>query len=168
VDEIYSPSLSGGSDMAVKKYPFPGFLVDVVSEIAYRRWLHRKASAHRRRDRKRGNLTATIEEYKWEIHRAVMMSNGIDFYTGERLDWKRISKYNNIASKHGKRAYKKLFALLPTVDHVTDGRGRADFVICGWRTNDSKNDMTYEDFRELCEKVDAIARRRKELGLLES
>jgi hypothetical protein len=151
----------------MKKYPFPEFLVGVVSETAYRRWLQRKASTHRRRDRKRGNIATINEQYKWEIHRAVMVSNGHDFYTGERLDWKLISKYNNAASRQGKREYKKLFALLPTVDHVTDGKGRADFVICGWRTNDSKNDLTYEDFRDLCEKVIAIAKRRKELGLLE-
>jgi len=93
------------------------------------------------------------------------MGNTRDYYTGEVLNWKLISQYRNDASKNGKRAYKKGFALLPTVDHVGDGMGPANFVICSWRTNDAKSDLTSEEFEELCRKVLATAEWRKQLNL---
>jgi hypothetical protein len=64
-----------------------------------------------------------------------------------------LSKYYNAASRQYGLAYKKKFALLPSVDHVRDGKGPADFKICAWRTNDSKNDLSSEELLELCEKV---------------
>ena len=36
--------------------------------------------------------------------------------------------------KAKRRHYKAALALLPSVDHVGDGLGEADFKICGWRT----------------------------------
>lgn len=136
-----------------KKYAIPAFLAAVVTQAIYLRWLHRKAIAHIRRDRKRGNRTATNEAYKIAIHGAVCSSSGLDVYTGEKLDWHLISKYDNDLSKKDGRNYKALFGLLPTVDHVGDGTGAADFKICAWRTNDAKNDLHLKDFIELCRKV---------------
>ncbi len=52
-------------------YKLPAFLKGTCTPPAYRRWLARKARAHVKRDRDRGNLTTTIEEYKQAIHRAV-------------------------------------------------------------------------------------------------
>jgi hypothetical protein len=46
--------------------------------------------------------------------------------------------------------YKKQYALLPTVDHLDDGLGEPKFAICGWRTNDCKNDLTIEELAEFC------------------
>jgi hypothetical protein len=80
----------------------------------------------------------------------VCLSIGTDEYTGEQLAWNLISTYNNDESKQGRRAYKARFALLPTVDHVGDGTGAADFKICGWRTNDAKGDLSLEEFVALC------------------
>lgn len=137
----------------LRKYALPAFLVAVVAQAVYERWLHRKAVAHVRRDRKRGNLAAVNEHYKKAIHDAVCLSGGNDAYTGEPLHWHLISKYDNKASSKGRRAYKAGFALLPTVDHVGDGLGAANFKICGWRTNDAKNDLALEEFLELCRKV---------------
>lgn len=136
-----------------RKYELPSFLINTVTQERYERWLHRKAVAHVKRDRKRGNETATNEEYKIAIHGVVLSSNGKDCYTGEELDWSLISTYNNEDSKAGRRKYKAKFALLPSVDHVDDGMGAADFLICAWRTNDAKNDMTLDEFVELCERV---------------
>ena len=87
------------------------------------------------------------------IHQAIVKSDGLDEYTGELLDWNLISAYNNEDSKKGRRAYKKRFAKLPTVDHVGDGTGPANFVICGWRTNDCKNDLPREELIEFCRMV---------------
>ena len=114
--------------MKMRKYQRPVFLENVIEQETYERWLHRKAVAHVRRDRSRGNETATNEEYKIEIHRAVTECDGRDFYTNERLDWSLLSKYNNEASKKHGRTYKKKFALLPSVDHIDDGRGTAIYV----------------------------------------
>jgi hypothetical protein len=33
------------------------------------------------------------------------------------------------------------------------GLGPADFVICSWRINDAKNDLDFNEFRELCAAV---------------
>ena len=115
--------------------------------------MSRKAVAHVKRDKARGNTTATNESYKIAIHKAVCESKGKDAYTNEQLDWSLLSKYNNEQSKKHGRYYKKQFALLPSVDHVGDGTGEAYFKICAWRTNDAKNDMTYLELVELSKKI---------------
>jgi len=79
------------------------------------------------------------------IHAAVVESEGVDFYTGERLAWEQISKYRNEESKTRRREYKREFSMLPTVDHIGDGLGPAAFRICSWRTNDCKNDLTHAE-----------------------
>ena len=136
-----------------KKYAQPSFLSGVVSQEAYERWLRRKAQAHVRRDRKRGNATAIGESYREVIHSAVIESVGLDAYTGEVLDWNLISQYDNDESKENGRYYKRGFALLPTVDHVGNGMGAANFKICGWRTNDAKNDLEVSEFLSVCAAV---------------
>jgi hypothetical protein len=135
----------------MRKYQLPKFL-DFVDQKVYERWLHRKAVTHVRRDRNRGNKRATNEEYKIAIHKAVCDSGGKDAYTNEELDWSLLSKYDNKQSKSHGRIYKKRFAMLPSVDHVGDGKA-ADFKICAWRTNDAKSDLSYEEFLDLCRKV---------------
>lgn len=137
----------------MRKFERPKFLRGVLSREAYERWLHRKASAHVRRDRKRGNGICTGSGYRAAIHKAVVNSKGRDAYTRERLDWGLVSKYDNKASKSGGRAYKHAFALLPTVDHIGDGLDSGDFVICSWRTNDAKNDLPLREFLEVCKRV---------------
>jgi len=139
--------------LKARKYQRPIFLDDIISQKVYEKWLSRKASTHVRRDRRRGNTFASITEYKSAIHAAVIQCCGRDAYTGEQLRWDLLSKYDNEQSRKGKRAYKAKFALLPSVDHVGDGSGPANFKICGWRTNDAKNDLSYEDFHSLCKKI---------------
>lgn len=136
-----------------RKHSMPLFLDGVVLPDAYERWLGRKAAAHVKRDRKRGHSKATYALYKEAIHAAVILSQGLDAYTGEQLDWTLLSKYNNEESKAGRHGYKSGFALLPTVDHVSAGATEASFRICGWRTNDAKNDLSFDAFIELCQKV---------------
>ena len=137
----------------MRLFGLPPFLEGATTREAYVRWLQRRAMAHIRRDRKRGNAAASVSEYKRAIHQAVCASGGRDAYTGEQLDWGLISRYNNEESKQGRRTYKAGFALLPTVDHVGDGTGPADFKICGWRTNDAKGDLSLEEFVALCARV---------------
>ena len=136
-----------------RKYERPTFLLSRVTQEKYERWLRRKAQAHVKRDRQRGNKTARGEAYRDEIHSAVLKSGGLDAYTGDELDWERISCWNNDLSQENKYLYKQKFALLPTVDHVRDGKGPVHFQICGWRTNDAKNDLALPDFLKLCQTV---------------
>jgi hypothetical protein len=139
--------------LKLRKYELPNALARLVNQNVYERWLARKAAAHVKRDRRRNNKSARIEAYKVAIHKAVGKSAGIDSYTGEKLRWDLISKFNNEAAKLGGRRYKARFALLPTVDHVGNGTGAAKFEICSWRTNDAKADLSYSDFVKLCRGV---------------
>lgn len=143
-----------------RKCQFPEFLEGKSHPDLYRHWLHQKAVAHRSRDRKRGNPSTTVESYKIAIHGAVLASRGVDAYTGLPLRWELLSTYDNDASKAGKREYKQGFGDLPSVDHVGDGLGAPDFRICAWRTNDAKNDLSYEDFVKLCAAVVDFSKRR--------
>jgi hypothetical protein len=137
-----------------KKYPLPHFLAEQkITQQVYSRWLARKSMAHVKRDKKRGNISAINEVYKTAIHKAVVDSGGLDEYTGEQLHWNLISKYNNEDSKTSRRKYKASFGLLPTVDHIGDGLGEADFKIYGWRTNDAKGDLSHNEFLQLCRRV---------------
>jgi hypothetical protein len=143
----------------MRKYELPEFLVGVVTQVKYDRWLQRKATAHVRRDRKRGNLRAKIADYKIAIHNAVILSEGLDSYTNEKLDWTLLSKWNNEEAKDRGRDHKKEFYSLPSVDHVGDGRGKPEFKICGMLTNDVKSDLSHEQLLGLCERLLKAARR---------
>jgi hypothetical protein len=135
-----------------RKHTIPTFLEGIITADAYERWLTRKTSAHVKRDRRRDRAT-TRSVSKEAIHAAVILSEGRDCYTNESLEWHLISTYNNEESKAGRHGYKSTFALLPTVDHIDAGATEASFRICGWRTNDAKNDLTPEQFIDLCKKV---------------
>lgn len=139
--------------MPSKRRALPQFLVNRVDTLIYERWLARKAAAHLKRDRKRGYEGISGSKYRDEIHQAVMESEGRDYYTGEKLNWALLSKYNNEKSIEGKHAYKASFSLLPTVDHIESARMNSGFRICGWRTNDAKHDLSHHEFIELCKLV---------------
>ena len=136
--------------MPSKRRALPEFLIDRVDPLVYERWLERKAAAHLKRDRKRGYEGVSGALYRDEIHKAVRDSEGLDFYTGEELDWSLISTYNNEESTAGRHEYKAGFALLPTIDHIESARMNSGFRICGWRTNDAKHDLSHKAFVELC------------------
>ena len=134
------------------RYPVPTALG--IEHATYLRWLRRKAAAHLKRDRRRfPERDLSGESYRLQIHEAVCDHGTHDFYTGEALDWSLVSTYDNDKSKAGKTAYKLGFALLPTVDHVFEPDGSWRFVICAWRTNDAKNDMSHAEFVALCQRV---------------
>lgn len=95
------------------------------------------------------------------IHAAVVEGRGRDAYTGEELRWDLLSTYDNLKSSEGRRSYKASFALKPTVDHVGDGTGPANFVICAWRTNQAKSDLSLEDFLDLCRRVVSFQEQRE-------
>jgi len=137
----------------MRKYELPGFLVGVVTQAKYDRWLERKSATHVKRDRHRGNRGAKIAEYKVAIHSAVIRSEGLDSYTKEKLHWDLLSKWSNEEAKNRRRRHKREFYLLPTVDHVDDGSGEPEFNICAMLTNDVKSDLSHEELLDFCEKL---------------
>ena len=143
----------GGEEAVPIKYQLPPFLEGKVDRKVYVRWLGAKAQAHVFRDRKRWNRWIGTSEYKRAIHSAVLRSQGRDYYTNKRLDWSLLSKYDNTKSRAGGSAYKKKFALLPTVDHVAPEERNSNFEICSWRTNDCKNDLSLAELKAFCRKV---------------
>ena len=136
----------------MKRFTLPACLRGLCAEAVYLRWLQRKAQAHVKRDRKRGEI-CTIAAYKAKIHEAVCSGGDRDYYTGLPLDWSLISKFDNASAKQGRRDYFKTFANLPTVDHAQDGAGRPRFVICSWRVNDAKSHLSEGEFCDLCRQV---------------
>jgi len=139
--------------MSEAKYGVPECIREKCSQAKYSRWLHAKATTHVKRDRKRLNSGCTVKQYKQAIHAAVTAGGNLDYYTGEELDWSLVSTFDNAAAMEGRTKYKKSFALLPTLDHAEDAHGRIKFVICSWRVNDMKSDMSQAEFYELCDRV---------------
>ncbi len=119
--------------------------------LAYPSWVQRKAVTLCKRDQKRGG-TGNVQQYRLAIHAAVLASEGHDHWTGERLDWELLGTYDTHDAAAGKSAIKKQYAMLPTIDHRSNAP-EADFVICAWRTNDAKHDMTPEDLLAFCHAV---------------
>ena len=94
-------------------------------------------------------LPATKATYKGKIHDAVMQNGERDPSTGDTLAWELISTWD---TSHDQPAgYRKQFALMPTVDHVTVDV--LDFEICSWQINAAKSDLSPSEFVELCKKV---------------
>jgi hypothetical protein len=140
--------------MATGLYTVPDCIKGLCEQKKYSRWLHAKADAHVRRDRKRfGKDSCTVSRYKAAINAAVCAGGDHDYYTGEKLDWHLVSTWENAASMEGKTKYKSGFALLPTIDHTLDEQGKPKFVICSWRVNDAKSDLTESEFYDLCVRV---------------
>lgn len=135
------------------KYDLPKFLEGKIVRGAYTIWLTRKARSLRKRDRKRGYfLNYTNEKYKIKIHKAIIESKGKDYYTGEKIDWGKMGKYDNEQSKKDGRDYWKKIWDAPSVDHYDSSKNLV-FKICTILTNDMKNHMDENEFIERCKKV---------------
>ena len=122
-----------------------------TDHATYKKFLNRKAVAHRKRDAKRGGVYQ-VKEAMDAIDAAFHSSDGIDPYDGWAMDGSLIGLYDNDASKKGGTAYKKKFSRLPTVDHV-NGEPVCEFEIVSWQTNDAKGDMTPEEYLKHCKAV---------------
>ena len=135
----------------MRKYQLPENIR--INQITYEKWLAKKAKSIRKRNKIKDKIEKySTENYKIAIHKAVCESAGKDFYTGEKLDWSLISKFDGKEAKKDGIKYIKKFALLPTVDHYTN-RNNLDFVICSWIVNDAKSHLSHDEFISLCKKV---------------
>ena len=122
-----------------------------LSNKEYIDLLRKKAVAITKRDKKRGG-TYSVKEAIGAIDRAFHRCNGFDPYDGSKLDPELFNQYNNNESKEKRAAYKRRFALLPTIDHVK-AEPVADFQIVSWQTNDAKGDMSPDEFIAFCRRV---------------
>jgi hypothetical protein len=145
---------SGEFGATPNKYDLPEWCKGQCTEHEYDRWLTIKAATLLERDKKRGKpyaLKATKSVYKELIHAAILACGKNDPYTGERLRYDLISKWDT--SRAHEPGYKKLFALMPTVDHVRPDSNKLEFMVCSWRINSAKSDLSPKEFVELCRKV---------------
>jgi len=136
--------------MQHNRYYLPAFLIGVLEEKQFSKWLDRKAKSLLKRDRARGNPNAKYREYKMEIYRAVVKSQGKCAYTGKMLRWDLVCAYDNEMAKLGGRRYRRMLSELPTVDHLGDGLGVPEFRICSWVVNSCKGQLELAEFLRLC------------------
>lgn len=135
----------------MRKYQLPENIG--INQVTYEKWLDKKARSIRKRNKTKDKMEKySTEDYKIAIHKAVCESAGKDFYTGEKLDWSLLSKFDGNEAKKDGIKYIKKFALLPTVDHYTN-RSNLNFVICSWIVNDAKSHLSHDEFISLCRKV---------------
>ena len=127
-----------------------------LSDEDYRKMLQRKAVAVTRRDKRRDGKYSVKEAIE-AIHEAFHRCNGFDPYDGSKLDPELLGEYKNEEAKAQRAAYKRRFAMLPTIDHVT-AKPVADFEIVSWQTNDAKGDMPPEEFIAYCRRVVEVAK----------
>ena len=130
------------------KHQPPPWVSEHLDATSYNDWLSSKAQNMCRRDRKRGG-SYSIAEAKAAIHNAIVASGGRDYVTDEELRWDLLGNYDNEASGREGAAYKRARWMQPTVDHL-NSLPVCDFVICSWRTNDAKGDMSVEELKEFC------------------
>jgi len=138
----------------MNKYEVPSFITNKEAVDNYKKWLDNAATRHYKRDYYLHKQNVSRSQYKEVIHKAVIDSEGLDYYTGKKLDWSKINTWNNADAKKI-RGYKREFKNLPTVEHIfrENIEKNLEFAICGWAINDAKNDLTIEEFIELCNDV---------------
>ena len=126
-----------------------------VSDGKYSELIQRKAVAVTRRDKRRDGKY-TVKQAIEAINQAFHRCNGFDPYDGSNLNPELLGEYKNDEAKAQRAAYKRRFAMLPTVDHVK-AEPVADFEIVSWQTNDAKGDMPPEEFIAYCRRVFQVA-----------
>lgn len=129
-------------------YPAPDFVRALNVPCArYAEWLEKQAQSCRQRDA-RPNKPA-IDAYRERIHKAVLISAGRDFYTGDMLEWNRLN--HDLPLTGGRRRHLQR-GQYPSVDHYT-GTNSMDFRICSALVNHAKGPMSHQQFLKLCQKV---------------
>ena len=139
-----------------KEYPIPLVLTNAgISQDLYGKWLDKVTTPHLLRDRKR-LVGQTIERkvYRVAIHKAVVESNGKDYYTGEPLNWKLLQHFSgstvSTTAKGSKRASQEM---TPTLDHENLSAKHPVFRICSMRTNKCKSDYSIDTLLDFSRKL---------------
>jgi hypothetical protein len=141
--------------MGILKYPLPAYLNGELTPYRYSRWVCMKSATVRNRDLRLGRPFAKIlshEDYGNALNEAVIACNGIDPFTGEKLRFDLVGKFDP-AKAVGDIVYEKSFDLMPTVDHIDPEAGVLALQICSFRINSCKNEQTPEEFLAMCRKI---------------
>jgi hypothetical protein len=136
-------------------YEFPAFLKGVCAPAVYRKWLDTRAKQEYKRDVALKRPCAAAESktlYKQAIHDAVVAGNALDPFTGSALQWDLIETWGNAAPRY-KTNREKEFSLLPTVDHIDPSSPVLGFEICSWLVNDSKGNLSAQEYVDYCGRV---------------
>lgn len=136
-------------------------------------WASERHTRLRQRDKEWRNKNSPetnlplCDEYFTAVFEALKNCAGIDYYTGDELNWKI-----TLADKQaGTEPEKKEAASTEkrqervTFDHI-NGRNltKLKFVVCAGKTNDAKNDLTQDEFVKLCRAVVAFADEKQSLS----
>ena len=138
------------------RFSLPDFLIGIVSEIILNHWIDERGKSLRKRDLKNKKCFASSYsrmDYKNKIYEAILKTGLFDPYTGDKIDYSLICKWNSKLAEEGKLEYKKLFAMLPSVDHKDPDATVLEFEICTWKTNECKSNFNPEEFIAFCSKV---------------
>ncbi len=138
------------------EYKLPPFLEGICLQKVYTKWHLRRAISLYQRDKKAKRncvLYNTISDYRQAICNAVALSSLKDPYTGDTMRWDLIGTWTSTKGSDGSDSFKRNYALLPTVDHVDTKSKVLVFEICSWQINSCRNDLTSEEFVDLCKKI---------------
>lgn len=141
--------------MGILKYPLPAYLKGVQTPYVYSHWVVGKSATVYRRDCRRKRpyaLKSSQGEYGDAIHEAMIAGNGIDPFTGDRLRFELIDKYDPVKAR-GDIIYEKSFDLIPTVDHIDPEADVLALEICSQRMNLCKSEQNPAEFLEMCRKI---------------
>ncbi len=136
-------------------YQLPAFLTGVCTPAVYRKWLDTRAKQEYKRDvalKRPCAKAASKSLYKQAIHNAVVAGNGVDPFTGTWLQWDLIETWGNAAPRAIANREKE-FSLLPTVDHTDPSSANLEFEICSWLVNDSKGNLSAQEYVDYCGRV---------------
>ncbi len=125
-----------------------------IDKEKFKMWIRRKARNLFKRDK---NRAINIVQWNYKPHDYLdailqtIINNdcSIDYYTKEVLCWEKIGTYNNDCSKEQGNDYKRALDLLPSIDHI-NAKPEPQFVICSWRTNDIKSNMSKNELVDWC------------------
>ena len=113
----------------------------------YGDWLERQSQNCRKRDST--DQRKPIEEYREAIHQAVIKSKGLDYYTGQPLEWNRL---NHDKPEGGGQRNHRITGRYPSIDHYR-GINQLDYRICAGSVNHAKGALDHQQFVELCRHV---------------
>ena len=144
--------MSAPAKACVNNCPSSRHVPDIVRNLGigcqrYVEWLERQAQNCRTRDSK--GARRPIDEYREAIHKAVLKSNGVDYYTGEPLEWNRL---NHDKPMGGGQHNHRIRGRYPSVDHY-HGVDRLQYRICAGSVNHAKGALSHQQFVTLCRKV---------------
>ena len=137
-----------------RRQALPDFLVGLLPQATYQRWLVGRARWQSARDRERNLEGADAAAYLLAFDAAVRASMGRCAYTGDWMRWELLMTFDTRAAARGGIPYMRQYDQMPTIDHVdVTLPGPPEFVICTWATNRAKSHMSPAAFRRLCERV---------------